>query len=678
MIALLAWWSGGYALSGLLVRRLPSAGTILATGMCLYILAGIIAALSGQWAVVGVVFPFLAIVAGVLVHLRRRSHLSPAPPAPIREGGRRPRFPEAILPGLLILLLLAWGVLALLQSRVPIASYDVLSYHVPLAQAFGGDDAGRRVFLFPETFYARLPLGAPILEAPFLSPGWGGVNGFGLQLFVLLTVLAAATSAARLTGWMGGRREVRLLAALLLLYLPMVTNSMLAGLFDPALALMALAALEWMFIAAARGNRRGAWAVAGLLAGSAVALKLNAVGVVLIPLLAVGVVLAWPAGGKNRMYGAGLLLAGALAAMLPWMIRGLPVGPMAAYGAEWTPEQAAFVIDAHEPLAPLGPDWWSGFVMKLGTLGYPIPMTGLSGLLILSLAFPWLLYRRGRDHRLSLLIVLAALAGFGAWLCVRHNPARFLLPSVALLTIPSALCLGMIRWKGRCGPLVGFLLFGALCWAPSAVPRLLDAPRLGGSWHPGERDLMTGEFLGQSVMQIVRSARGQAEGGSHLLLFFEARMGLFPENVTGRTVWDQPPWAPLLKRSDSPEEFLNLLRLAGYSGILVNEFEWGRLLDFYARGELPGAEPLRGRIGFTSRVLPGEEIRAGLAAYPPHRFAGLTERDLTILHDFLLTCRGGTVLALSAGPGAEIWLARLPTTFPVETPSAPPDETTDS
>ncbi|MCC5876701.1 MAG: hypothetical protein JJU11_10830 [Candidatus Sumerlaeia bacterium] len=643
MIALLSWLALGYCLSCLFDKR-PTIGTMLAIGMALYIPFGFFAALFSLPFITGILFPLVAL-GGLAFALW------------MGKGWRG----GLVMPSLFVLIpgILLAGFLAL-QLGYPLANYDILSYHIPLAASFAGGDGGHGVLSNPDTFYARLPLGAPILQAPLYSSSLLETLRLpGLPFLVLVGIIGSWSIVYRLVRWHGGRRVAGILAILMIGLLPMNVNALRAGLFDPLLGLFALAALELILIARGSPGRIFAWLCAGLVMGGAVALKLNAVGVVLIPLLALACLFVYLARNYSpAARGVALLLlaVGIMVSVAPWAIRGLPVGPFAIVSTEWTVEQARFVVDVHEPIAPLSPSWWSDFPLKLKSLGYPLPLVGIPILLLLAGAE----VLKRRTLRLELWLLLAAMAGFSAWLCVRHNPARFLLPSCFLLIPPAAAYLARplhFRFGARWGLPALFAVVGLL---PAALPQFQLLRVFPPIFDREKREHALGEMVGEPVMQIVRLGREEIERGGRVLLFFEGRMGFFPnDGVEGRTVWDQPSWVEKLRDSRDEADFRQKLVGAGYTTILVNEVEWGRLLDFYASDHFDTDAPLRGRMGMTSRVVSGEEINRGLAVYPPHRFAGLTDRDLTILHDFLLTCRGTTPLVVTAGTGAEVWFARL-------------------
>lgn len=649
MIWLLIYFLAGFTVFLFLTGRLPSAGTVFASGLALAVFAGFLDAWFGAH---GILLDGVLIAATLTVAFLR-DYL------PVRLKGffrLRIHLPHNTPDRVVTLILLGLLLLALYQvlvfAGIPVAMYDVLSYHVPLAREFALPDAGHGVMHAPHIFYARLPLGAAILESPFVNAGGWFTNGPGLNLFIAASVLAGASCTARIAALLGGRGIARALAAALYLYHPMVVDSLRKALIDPVVALMALAALELILCAHRRRGGAGHAVRAGLLAGTAVALKFSALGVVLVPLAFVAVA------GAGRRFRLPILFAiGAAVVLLPWLgraaaIGGHPLHPFRGEAPGWTAEQARFVVDVHQPQSPLDATFWSDVYTKASAFDYPIPGAGISVLLLLALSM--LAVKRTRA---AWPIVAAALAGYFFWLTVRQNPARFLLPSVALLVPVGAVALRRMFLCPR-RRLVLLALFG-VAFIVRAWPSISMAARFSPIYLPANRDAALDDILGEPMMQVVRAAR-QHPPGERLLLVFEAQAGLFPPNVAWNTVWDQAVYTDMLKAAGGPEDFAARLRGAGITGVFVNEVEWGRMLDFYARDRYQDTPPLRGEIGLTARI-PQTLLTRALADYPPHRFAGLTERDLDVFQKFLIACRRNPVTVTPAGRQAEIWYARIPT-----------------
>lgn len=561
-----------------------------------------------------------------------------------------PRWPTGhlLLPAILL-----FGIAALVLHyralATPVMNYDVLSYHIPLARGFM-EGEGRSLLLEPDTFYARLPLGAAILEAPLVSSFWSNGFGAGLNLLAVLATLGGALSAMRVAGWLGARRPMRWFAFLVYTLHPMFLGAATNALFDPLLALLAIASLELLL---ASYSRSGTWhqsLLAGVLAGSAFALKFNAVGVAIIPLFFVAMVM----GGRRRDWkGPALFVVGLAIAMAPWLIRSMIVGghplhPFRGFTETWTAEQAAFVVEVHLPQTPFSAEYWLDFSRKAGAFGFPGTMLPfIAALLILALGW------RDRGLRLFWPIAAAVIAGYCSWLTVRNSPARFLAPSVALsIPLLAAAADIVARRLGRRTVVHGAMF---VLLAVYTVPPLWQGRGVAGSLRGEERIALMDAL--SADLQMAHMLRVDPPEG-RMLLLFEARPALFPDNPVYNTVWDQPPWASLLKESMDAAEFSRRLRAENITVLFVNEAEFGRLLDFYATAAIPFDGPHRG-FASVSPSVSDEQAIAWLAAYPPFRFAGLSGRDLTVLLDFLRSQRRYASSPLRAGPNAEIWHATI-------------------
>lgn len=332
------------------------------------------------------------------------------------------------------------------------------------------------------------------------------------------------------------------------------------------------------------------------------------------------------------------------------MIGGHPLHPFAGFTETWTAEQARFVVDVHQPIVVLSSDWFSAAISKMGTLGFPL--MGTPVVLLLSI----IAVSRSTSYR-GLPLLIGALVAYAAFLGVRHNPDRFLYGG-ALLLVPVAAC--SARSFGRPIQRLAIPVLAALlCFASLATVR--NALSFDPVYRPHYREALLGVYVGESLPSMAAIASDQAVGGT-LLLFFETRPSLFQGAVESRTVWDQASYAEDLRSARDDEDFARRLLARGITTIFVNEAEWGRFIDFYApEARLDGMRAF-GRIGLSAAITNEERI-AALAAYPPHRFAGLTSREIAILDTFLRQLRRSTMLATSAGE-AEIWTARIPPVDP--------------
>jgi hypothetical protein len=644
---LLIWCLGAFVLWPISRHRLVSFGSIFAAGLSAAVFSAILGALvfsTLQPSVMLLQFSPLLLL-GVLVWRRpdkRNFQLS--------GGSETDR-----LLGFGFFLIALVGVIGLVRLvGVPIQMYDVLSYHLPLAQQFNSPETLSEVLFHPTTFYARLPLGAPILEAPFATAAYAGGLGLGIQLLIMVSILAGASCCWRIAGWLGGRWTARALAACLYLFHHLCLKGMLQAVYDPIVALLTIASLELLLVACSKKGTMWHGCLSGVMVGTAISLKLNAVGVALVPLGFVAIWLMFPAFQKRdwkRIVRVLLPLAGGVVLVLsPWLIRGMMVGghplhPFQGFSDLWSAQQAEFVVQVHEPQTPLGLGWWRDVFTRSRFLGYTIPYTTISWLPLMALLC--LLHKR---QRWMLGLVLAGLGGYGAWLTVRLNPDRFLLPTIVFLLPVAAVAIS--QWLHRPGKRAlsfGLCAFVLFCFYQE------DFRWLQGDlfWKTSERVAML-DSLGPVMRTVEVANEHTASRDGRLLLLFEARPALFTCDTESSTVWDQPQWKPLLKSAASAQEFNELLVENGITGIFVNEVEWGRFLDFYAKDKLPSSAKWMGLMG-----LRHPQAFEGLKYYPPHQFAEFTDRELEIFHQFLEARRRVALQVAPVGPMGEIWFAPL-------------------
>ncbi|CAN5415655.1 hypothetical protein BH09SUM1_BH09SUM1_30140 [soil metagenome] len=651
MNSLLLWFVTGHVFLRSNCRRAPSLGAAFACGAAMYIISGFAtAAADAPWQHMEA-FPLL-IAALAAIYARK----------PLRFSFRFPALSESPARRAVFYFLCALHVIALYRivayMGVPLANYDVLSYHGPLAQAFAHGEGGA-VFLAPQTFYARMPLGAAILEGAMLRANSAGAGGIEIQLLMAATLLAGASCAARIVALLGGRREARLLASLLYLMHAGLTTAMLQGLSDPLVALFAIAAWELLLAGRKFAESKWTWFFAGLCGAAAFTIKFSAIGVACIPLGIGAIILA--ATFRHRSVGTRLAWfiafgIGAAFSTAPWLVRAQLIGGNAAFPfrgetGDWSHAQAEFVVNAHHPISPISLGYWSDAAAKLNNFGYAIGPWNWGSLMLIT-ALLWCAFRR---RRAECLLLAAALIGYLFWISVQLNPARFLLPAAVLLIPIAALFTGRILAGSRLGLIIGLLMTSEF-FAP-ALSGLSNDVTFDKQYTVSARQKARASYLGAPLIGIVDAADAQPFNGK-LLLVFEAQDALFHRPVESRPVWDKPSWSADLKASTSAADFESRLHARGIGAVFVNEFEWGRLLDFYAAEKFTLEGKLWRRIGIHSNASESLIMKA-LREYPPHRFAGFTDRDLTILRDFLLSCRSRAFAATPPGGGAEIWCAEI-------------------
>jgi hypothetical protein len=573
---------------------------------------------------------FAAVLLGIaailgIVSVRRVQRLAPRHPAPW--------------------LLLAAGaaIHGTFAFTVP-TNYDFLSYHLPLAQRYAEAFRGEW-----RNFYAGMPLGVPALHRLLPSPTWAAVAVANAVPFV-----AAASCVMAIARRLGATPAMQVAGGALWLGLPLARDASLQHLSDGWVALFGLAALEAALLA---GDRRGPAAAiaAGALAASAVAAKLSSFGVVLVPVAAV---LAWlvPARVGMRAAVRPLLLAGAASAAViaPWCARAYVLqADRTLAPVTWTAEQRAFVVRAHRPQRPWEAAFWETAARKLPRLAPSLAPSGdASAFRAASALAAWAMAagaavgsRRGR------VLFLAALLGAASWLLLRDNPDRFALP---LSGVVIALAASAIPDGGRVaegpGRLLALLGGGFLCLAAllGVATAAVTAARLPLVTRHEQLVPALAQNLGPDYIAAIRDATQRA-GRGRLLVLFDARTALYPPTASVTTVWDRWAW-PIC---DTPEETTRALLRDGYHMVFANEFEFGRLLDFYSATRF--REPRWRAAGVHSPGF-GEEL-AAYPSLPPGKASSVAA---------WLRDRRAAARQPRRGDGSEIWLA--PISASAETP----------
>lgn len=585
------------------------------------------------------------LVIAALLRWKLRGHRFPLPRLPMRPG----RPAEALL-----LTVLALGLLLHLRyAGVLLVNYDVLSYHLTLAQEFRAYLSGDK-----RMFYSGMPMG---LSAVLRFTGTSGTDGTGMTTAITLSSIGGALCAARMARWLGGRRWAPVTAAALFLWMPGLQRTSWQGLPEPLLVLQGMAAMECLLAAVSRRRCRAAALLAGWFAGTAAAMKLSALGVVAVPLLVL-VLMLWREPRAMLRISFAVVFAIALA-LAPWVVRATVMkgGGMPAL-TFWSTEQADFVVQSHQPQRPWKLSYWQSALHRLGSFGYAPPqvlLLGESTIPVWPSKIPevpgLLLLAAGMaNKRRGGALLLAAMAAYGPFLLLRTQPERFHLPAALWLCAPAAvfLCSPGVRSTGlRMLRGVGLLMV-LLC--------VVDVASLGSRMpaflSPEDTAEFRGELLG-TFPEAVYAPATDAAGEGKVLVLFEARHAFFRAQDSLTTVWDIPAWYPLLwdaaRSPGGAADLARRLREAGFTHLVVNEAELTRLLLFYAKGENPSLGP--GQAGLRSPNFRGE-----LRSYPAFRSAGMSEEEATVLESLLRDAHRGRLRGSPAGPVSEIWCAPIP------------------
>ncbi len=326
-------------------------------------------------------------------------------------GRTRPDF-RALATGLghldqaLVALVALLAVVAFVSAISPPTAWDALAYHLGMAKRFAA--AGGFVDL-PTIRQARWPLGLDSLFAVAESLGGTAISGVTAFFLSLLSTGAAASLGRTQGGNSGGVLAAALFSGAPLVALLQGTAYLEAGL--AALVTLALVAA----LRHAEGGRRSHLLAAGLLAGSAAAVKYTAL---VVPPLVAGVVVLTTGRARRGL----VVLAAALAAAFPWYVRtwvlsGSPLWPY-AYGTlggrDWDAAHAARLFAFERSFrdnATLGPAFLALLPLALirPTRGR-LALLGFAGLW----AVAWALTMRQIRFLVPLLPAVAAAVAGGA------------------------------------------------------------------------------------------------------------------------------------------------------------------------------------------------------------------------------------------------------------------------
>lgn len=335
-----------------------------------------------------------------------------------------------------------------LAAMLPPLDFDSREYHSQAPKEFF--QLGRIAFL-PHNVYANMPLGSEMLSllAMVISGDWwlGALAG--------KTVIAAMTPLTALGLYAAGRRffspTAGIVAALVYLSIPWVVSVASGGFVEGALACYLFLAVYALMLQTDRpAHPLPLFALAGYMAGAAVATKYPAVLFVLLP-LAVWVLLKHRSIKSTAVF----LLAAAVACGLwfgkNWVLTGNPTYPLLYEyfdGKTWTAEKDLQWNRVHRPddfsAETLGDDLGRVFLTSpwLSPLVVPLALMALlgGGLAVKkSLADP---------RRLVWALFAYTVFLIFAWWLFTHRIDRFwipVLPVVALLAGLGA-CWSAARW----------------------------------------------------------------------------------------------------------------------------------------------------------------------------------------------------------------------------------------
>ena len=443
------------------------------------------------------------------------------------------------------------GLIVLPVALVTPFFYDALVYHLALPwQAL--QEHG--LVPHPEDLFAAFPPLVQLIDAPLVATGldrspallhWFGFVGAGAGLWGLSRALGAPRWAAGLAGGC----------------LPLLPCLVLVPGLPAAEAWCVAAAIAAFALIAQRRCPPGTEALVGLLAGIAAAARLQG-----LPWSFVIIGAAFLRTPSLRS--VWLSIGGWLAGSAPWWLKNLvllhdPTAPLA-----WHREgMESLWRDAGSNLHGAG---GAGQLLQL-TLAALAPHAAYLSVLILAAVLAATVRAGSRDR----IVALAALAGVAAWGVTGTLP-RFLAITVALLVAMAASAGG----RSRAGRWVSALALGATAAIATAVS-ISEVVR----WRVvaaaiGEPDSVRGELVVNNPFPAFAMARNLPEG-ARVLFVGEPRGFGFPRRFVAPSQHDVSPLRSVLETSGSPAEACQRLRQQGFTHLLVNWGELGRLAHGY-------------------------------------------------------------------------------------------------
>lgn len=583
--------------------------------------------------------PALAGIALWIFHFlrARKEGASSAPRQPVAPSPNRiepgqgapPESPITKLLGAVGWLAVAFTLLLLLGPAFsPPLNYDTLEYHLGVIPHYFETGA---ITPIPHVFYSAQPLATEMLytlSAVLEGSPWAQ----GPKVLQWGLVVLAALLITRLFIAVGTPKSIVPWLALVFLSHPIIVKLELDCLTDLTGVVFMLAGLLVVFSDPCRDESqpppKSAALLIGLLAGGAISTKWTNAGTSALILTVVAFVsmirmprrrpLAQVGGApegetprqpeppsKVLMNSAALYLLGVASIMVPWMAwLGWRAGnPIAPFGAglfpteNWSPVRLEFLLQTHGPLSPLSGEYWRNLIGRLRS-----PTLGPELLLASTAVWVFIVFverRRSALGRKSVdaptsrgdlvragtmvgaLLTGAAIAAL-LWGRLQFAADRFLAPVVTAELIVLGISLAALGrrttatatslWIGLLA-LGAFLFWLTLYYRTTGIP---FPPRAAGRIN--HEEFLRGG-LGDTVDLL--TAANELGPESRTLAIGEARRYYFKHPITLASVFDRNPIADFVTEDSTPDSIRRALAEAGYTHLLVNEFEMARLLDFH-------------------------------------------------------------------------------------------------
>ena len=584
---------------------------------------------------------------------RRFRNPAPAPPL---SPSTSPLPPVPFAPWLdrAAWLLVALWLLAILGPAFsPPSNYDVLEYHLGYTTHVFATGLARPI---PHVFYTAQPIATEhlyLLAAAVERTPWGYAPGALHWLLILAATLfvARAARALRLPPAVAPLLWLALLLHPTFLKLQFDRKTDFTGVL-----FLAAATWLWSTARSHPpsppdpahtpssspvsnfGFRISNFLTLGVLAAAALSAKWTHAGTVVLPVALMALDLATlPATQSqipnlksrisNLLIPAAAFLALFALVFAPWplwlwFVAGNPVAPFAASlfpTPAWGPDQLDFLLATHGAVSPLSPAYWSNLASRLflhlDPIGFPLLALGL---LAAPLAVVFTPPRGPSSPRREPLLVLAALVlSILLWGQLLRAADRFLAPTFLLAILALALAARAIlaRLPARLprAPLT-LAVLAILAALPAAVSAPVPVTAVLGlkpAEYPfrywphalGRYSRMAYSWDAIGLVAPLCRAANALPPGSRLLAVNAAQRYHFAHPIALASVFDRHPIRPHLAAATlgrqslgeggSAPDLIARLRAAGFTHLLVNEYEQIRLLFMHTPPALAGDQGLQ-------------------------------------------------------------------------------------
>ena len=485
----------------------------------------------------------------------------------------------AAVPMLAATVLIIVSAVTLLAAGIDSAFYDQLNYHLAFPAQWL---RAHRLITFPRHDYSFLPATMGLLYTYALAglPVWAAQ-----ALHSWMGGLAAAGTAV-----LAGRGRSGWWAAAFLAATPAVMLSATWAASD--LAAVAFAVAAWITIVAAlegRASGRAApWVLAGCLVGLAVGAKLLVSLTVAVPLGIIALVTvapgSWP-GLRGRVARAALLTGGAIATMLPWLLRNL-----IATGNPFYPVGTHSPIAGGLPAAPVGLIAWLAVRLQAFQLSTfdPRGAAGDIGPIYLLLAPLVLIGAVSRRERRTLLLLSGAALGILGWSFLPPL-GRYLLAPLALLAALSGAAwdaaLAAMSRPLRIAALA--LLAFAMAWGATRGVSSEVFARVACAL--GLENTRTFREASVNYLGAAAFINANLPANARILLVAEARTLYIERDVIAEDPFQTPYLTVLAERSPDAAGMARSLADEGVTNLLVNWSEARRIAALNHRNDYFGA-----------------------------------------------------------------------------------------